>query len=147
MAFDAARPRPTPRALAGLILLAGGCGGDAGPRVHPVSGRIVVDGRPAAKAQVAFHPTAGAPGGVIPFAETDADGVFRPSTRLTGDGAPAGDYTLTVLWPEIKVDRGEEVAGPDRLRRRYADPRSSTLRVTIREGENALPTFELKSSR
>jgi hypothetical protein len=134
------------RSLLGLVLVAGGCGGDDGPTTHPVSGKILVDGKPASKAQVTFHPTSGASTRWIPLAETDADGAFRPSTRLTGDGAPAGNYQLTIVWPEIKVDHGEEIASGDRLGRRYADPKGSGLQVTIKEGENVLPPFELKST-
>ncbi len=147
MRFESLRNRLPFPILLGFVLAFGGCGGDDGPTVYPVSGKVLVDGKPAAKAQVTFHRMSEPASKEIPFAETDADGSFRPSTRLTGDGAPAGDYTLTILWPEIKVDRGEEVAGPDRLGNKYSDPRASSLKVTIKEGENSLPPFELKSSR
>ena len=96
------------------------------------------------RARVSFHPSSGSIK-AAPYAEADPDGAFRPSTGLTGDGAPAGDYTVTIVWPEITVDHGEEIAGPDRLGGRYNSPRSSNLKVTVREGENSLPPFELKS--
>ena len=145
---EAARHRSSPRALPAFALLLAGCGGgDAGPTIHPVSGKVLVDGRPAAKAQVTFHPSPGQTAGMIPMAEIAADGSFRPSTRMSGDGAPAGDYTLTILWPEFKLDHGEEVAGPDRLGGRYNDPRKSGLKVIIKAGENSLPPIELKSTR
>lgn len=141
----------TIRTPPGLILLAAtaltGCGDAAGPAIHPVTGRVTVDGKPAAKAQIGFHVANNQPAGAIPFAEADDDGTFRPSTRLTGDGAPAGDYTVTVVWPEIRVDHGEEVRGPDRLKGRYGDARTSPLRVTVAPGANTLPTLELKTSR
>ncbi len=147
MRFEALRHRPSLRTLLGFVLVVEGCGGEAGPTIYPVSGKVLVDGKPAAKALVTFHPSSGPPTSMIPYAETDADGTFRPSTRLTGDGAPAGNYTLTIIWPEIKVDHGEEVSGRDRLGGKYHKPQDSNLKVTIKQGENSLPPFELKSSR
>jgi hypothetical protein len=148
MKSETTRKHATFLTLLGIILVGGGCGGgDEGPAIYPVSGKILVDGKPAAKALVTFHPASGSPGKAIPFAETDAEGTFRPSSRMSHDGAPAGDYILTILWPEVRVDHGEEVSGPDRLGGRYGNPRGSGLKVTIKEGENSLPPFDLKSSR
>ena len=148
MKIEAIRVRQPLRGLLGLVLALGGCGeGDPGPAIQPVTGTLLVDGKPAARARITFHPAGGTPTGTTPYAETDADGTFRPSTRLTGDGMPAGAYLLTVVWPEIQVDRGEEIAGRDRLGGRYKDPRTSKLKALIQEGENALPPIELKSTR
>jgi len=81
---------------------------------------------------------------VRPFAVVDPDGSFRLSTYETCDGAPAGEYAVTVVWPSFTTDPlGEETPGPDRLRKRYADARRSAFRATIREGDNQLPPFEL----
>lgn len=138
--------RPPLRLPLIVALLAAGCGeGDARPPVQPVAGRVLVDGKPAARARVTFHRSPASPAAEVPYAESDADGAFRPTTRLTGDGTPAGDYDLTVIWPEIRVDHGEEVAGADRLKGRYDTPQKSNLKATIREGENTLPPLELKT--
>jgi hypothetical protein len=118
MTFGVHRHRRPFRILLGLVLTVGGCGGGSdGPAIHPVSGKVLVDGKPAAKVLITFHASPGSTNQARPFAETDADGSFRPSTQLTGDGAPAGEYTLTIVWPEIKIDQGEEISGPDRLAR------------------------------
>jgi hypothetical protein len=148
MKFEAHPHRISVGTLLGFILLvAGGCGGDGGPTIYPVSGKVLVDGKPAVKALITFHPMSGPKDQAIPYAETGADGTFRPSTRLTGDGAPAGEYALTILWPEVKIDHGEEISGRDRLGGRYANAGDSNLKLTIKEGENSLPPIELKSSR
>ncbi|WP_143206586.1 hypothetical protein [Singulisphaera sp. GP187] len=130
-------------------LFAFGCGDEtSGPAIYPISGKVLVDGRPAAKAQVSFHALNG-PGGetLQPIAIAEADGSFRPSTRFSHDGAPAGNYVVTVVWPKVNLDHGEEVAGPDLLRGKYSDPARSGLTATIKEGENTLPPFQLKTSR
>lgn len=133
-----------------LSLAALGCANDDyGPAIHPVSGKVLVDGRPAAKARVTFHALDASAGGesLPTMAIAEQDGAFRPSTRFSYDGAPAGSYAVTVVWPKIVIDHGEEIEGPDQLRGKYGDPARSGLKVTIKEGENALPPFELKTAR
>jgi hypothetical protein len=138
--------RPSIMAVVGLALIVGGCGESYdGPAIQPVSGQVLVDGKPAAKALITFHALSGSQSQVRPFAETDADGSFRPSTYLTGDGAPVGEYILTIVWPEIAIDQGEEITGKDRLGGRYGNPQTSNLKVSVKEGENALCPFELRS--
>ena len=64
----------------------------------PVEGRVLIRGQPAEGVQVFLHPCdavqRGKPRGV-----TDADGRFRLRTYHEGDGAPAGEYLVTVYWP------------------------------------------------
>ena len=57
----------------------------------------------------------------------------------------------TLSWPSAEGfggfsadDPEARPTGPDRFRGRYDDPNTSTLRVTISEGENTLPPIELK---
>ncbi len=70
-----------------LLLIVGltafGCRDEAsGPVIYPVSGKVLVDGQPAAKAQVSFHaPNAPAGEMLQPIAIAEEDGSFRPSTR------------------------------------------------------------------
>jgi hypothetical protein len=110
--------------------------------IHPAAGKITVGGKPAFGAVVVFHPQGdvGMSKGNKPFAAVAEDGSFQATTYVTGDGAPAGDYVVTVIWPQDPHARGPS---PDRLRGRYATPEKSDLKVTIGEGENNLPTWEL----
>ena len=129
---------------AGLILA--GCSREGGPPVYSTSGKVLVDGKPAGRAEVSFFFQGQAPAGMVPpVAVTEADGTFRPSTRASHDGAPAGEYALTVVWKKYRTVQGEDVAGDDQLGGRYADPARSGLKATIHEGDNALPPLELKS--
>jgi hypothetical protein len=41
-----------------LSLLLTGCGGETGPRCHPVAGKVVYQNQPLAEAMVVFHPLA-----------------------------------------------------------------------------------------
>src|SRR4051812_645519 len=92
--------------LARLLLLGLSCvccGGAApGPPrpVSPVRGSGLGAGKPAVKALVIFHPLNDADAKAPrPTGEVAADGSFALSTHTTGDGAPAGEYAVTVLWP------------------------------------------------
>jgi hypothetical protein len=149
-------PRGAVPAVCALLLVLAfgvvGCGTRDGSLKHrlpvyPVAGRVLVDGRPVAGAVVSLFPVSGAVGGPVrPLATTGADGSFRLTTYSTGDGAPAGDYTVTIAWPAPVDTRVEEPAGaPDQLRGMYGDPRRSVLKAAIKAGDNQLPAFELRT--
>src|SRR5437016_1941611 len=67
--------------------------------VFPVRGQVTVDGKPAAGATVFFYPVESDPDAIAPYGVTDANGSFTLTTYLTFDGAPAGEYVVTVRWP------------------------------------------------
>jgi hypothetical protein len=120
-----------------------GCGNPGQTRiaVYPVEGKVLVGGIPAANAHVTFHPTAdGAP---IPVGRTGPDGTFTLTTFTAGDGAPAGEYVVTVVWPNDSILRDEcaDVTTHDRLNNAYTDPAKRRLVVTVRPESN---TVELK---
>ncbi len=107
--------------------------------MHPVRGKLFVQDKPAVGAFVLFFPVhepaeAKDP---RPRAEVDADGSFQLSTYDANDGAPAGEYIVTVTWP------GQEDQ-EDKLSGRYSDPAKSRLRGTVKEGSNELPAIRLK---
>ncbi len=108
--------------------------------VFPVSGSVSVAGKPAAGVVVVFHPQSdtGMTKGNKPYTTTGEDGTFQVTTYTTGDGAPAGEYIVTLIWPVNP--RGPS---PDRLKGRYAKPDKSTITATIQQGENTLPKWEL----
>src|SRR5262245_41415792 len=85
--------------VAGLGLCAAGCGSDGRKPVFPVSGKVTWDGRPARGATVVFHPvTDNGPDAVRPRGKVNADGSLEVTTYAAKDGAPAGEYKLTVEW-------------------------------------------------
>ncbi|MDY3552700.1 hypothetical protein R5W24_001787 [Gemmata sp. JC717] len=109
------------------------------PPVYPVRGELLVNGKPAVGAVVSFHPVGNAaPGAVRPQATVEADGTFRPNSFDPRDGAPAGEYALTVFWPG-----GKGHIGPDRLKGRYSDPTRPVRKVTVKAGDNVLEPIRI----
>ncbi|MBX9579117.1 MAG: hypothetical protein K2X87_02315 [Gemmataceae bacterium] len=145
------RPRAAGGRAAAVLVAAlasglpAGCGG-GGPTVFPVEGRVVYNNQPAVGAVVVFHP-ADAPGldAPRPTGRVQPDGTFRLRTDPAGDGAPAGEYVVTVVWP-APADRREGAArqGGDRLRGRYGDPATSQWRVRVPAQPTTLDPFTLK---
>lgn len=134
-------------ANARLILLWGatllGCEASSPLACYPVRGTVVRDGKPVAGAVVVFHPVDPAANlKQKPIASTDDAGEFRVTTFKPGDGAPVGDYRITVVQRAPKLV-GEEMVreGPNQLHGKLSDPSSSGSSFTVVEGENVMPTI------
>lgn len=125
-----------------LCLLAG-CNRAQRESVHPVAGTLIIDDATAANAALAFHPICKEQAKYTrPVAVTGEDGEYRLTTYVSGDGAPAGEYIVTVIWPDdlIPIDECDCVdpIQHDRLQGRYANPQTSQLRALIHPGANDL---------
>lgn len=125
----------------GLLALVS-CGEDAPPSaespLRPVSGRVIMGGQPAEGVMVRLHPLnhvheAGVP---HPFGETDSEGVFPLGLDDGRQGAPAGQYLVTLEWPAA-------AGGGDRLGGVYAEPDGSGLTAVIDDSTTELPPFEV----
>ena len=93
-----------------------------------------------------FYDTSGkAPGMARPYARTDENGQFTVSTYGMNDGAPAGEYRVSVSWkgPLRGVSPDQRDALPELLPARYGDPATSGIRVRVVPGNNALETIDL----
>ena len=77
-----------------------GCSGNSDRiKVHPVRGKVVFAAPTPASAMVVFHPVGNSdPNAPRPFATLEKDGSFELSTDLSKDGAPEGEYAVTVSW-------------------------------------------------
>jgi hypothetical protein len=65
--------------------------------LYPVHGRVLLDGKPMVGAMIILHPVGDVGlNGLKPRALADADGWFKVYTYAIGDGAPAGQYAVTV---------------------------------------------------
>lgn len=149
--------------LAGM----GGCGespegaGKQLPTVR-VSGTVTYKGSPVDDATVSFHPSK--PGDPGPFAKTNSEGEFTLRTYKAGDGAPEGDYVVTVQKSEVAP--AEQKSGPDMFKEmekqalagkktaeerplslipeKYARTQTSGLSATVKSGDTNKFDFELK---
>jgi hypothetical protein len=123
-----------------LVALVTGCS-KSEPRVpvQPVSGQITFDGKPAKGARVVFHPKSASEPFPSPSAYADAQGNFAISTYSTGDGAPQGEYTVTVQWQPPVIKDGDYQAGPDLVPAKFRSAKTSTLTARVAEGANSVP--------
>lgn len=96
--------------IVAALLLASGCSEATPERVatFPVEGAISFKGQPIPGAFVALHPRSPLPDVPPPRASVTADGGLKISTYDGGDGAPEGEYVLTVEWFK-PVKQGQDV--------------------------------------
>lgn len=138
--------------VSAAVLLAAGCG-KSGPEavaVHPVSGQVLYDGKPAAGVEVTLLPTDAPMVPTIPRnprAVTDAQGRFTIGTFTDTDGAAEGGYQILCHWPKTAPGaEGEEEVDPsedDRLLRWY-DPLHSKFSVRVKAEANVIPPLKLE---
>jgi serine/threonine-protein phosphatase CPPED1 len=103
--------------------------------VYAVHGKVLLDGAPVEGATVTLytHDAKDKKLKRMSDALTEADGTYRISTYSAGDGAPAGDYAVTVVKRQPPFDE-EAKPGPNVLPDRYASPEKTPLRMLVTEG-------------
>jgi hypothetical protein len=141
--------------LLGVLTLVG-CGGGGGkPAAVPVGGKVMFQKSvPAVGALVVFHPADPAYEkriGGKPFAKVKEDGTFALTTFAEGDGAPEGEYGVTVEWrpagkeakePKLAVGDGGG-SSPSKLNPRYGNPQQPFTKVTVKKGDDNRFTFDV----
>jgi len=133
-----------PVALTGIS-----CGG-GGSKLYSVQGKVLQKGEPAKGAVVVFHPKGGdSLTTVRPTGVVDESGTFTLSTAKPADGAAAGEYVVTIVWPEEpkstkSFSTEPPPEPPDRLKGRYADRAKSKFSAEVKPGKNQLQPFELE---
>jgi len=134
--------------LVGLVTVTA-CKDDGRVKVYPVQGKVLVAGAPAGGARVVFYPQSDElkkPGMPVPEGMTDSQGVFKLRSYKADDGAPAGEFKVSVIWFEPQKD-GSIVDSPsakDRLAGRYSNPQKSNLSAKVEKGGGEIPPFELQ---
>ncbi len=106
--------------------------------VHPVRGTILYEGAPVPEARVVFHLVDGKKFKRAGDAIVEADGAFTLTTYQANDGAPVGEYAVTVEWREPWRDTAGR-PGPNRLPMKYAKAETSGLRAQVKTGPNEIP--------
>jgi len=124
-----------------------GCG-KKGDRLdaHPAEGQILWKGKPLAGAEVVFYRKGAADEKPLAAkAQTDSNGHFRLSTYEKEDGAPEGEYAVTVIYYAMKPNEGG--AGPNVLPKKYASAKTTDLQVKIASDTSTLPALVLNDPR
>jgi hypothetical protein len=119
---------------------------------------VLVNGRPSAGISLVFHAvnkTTGS-GLLVPRGTTDKHGYFVLSTYAAGDGAPQGEYRVTIVWRQPLRQLGrwdaeelhpdEEAALPNLLPSEYADPRTTPVTITVEPTRNRLEPILLRQA-
>ena len=126
-----------------LAALSAGCG-PGRKSVYPVRGEVLVEGRPPVHALVTFHPVAGDGREAIhPTGSVDDQGRFTLTSYAGGDGAPEGEYRVTVAWFLSSGRPGDDGPPVNYLPGRYAGPDTTPLRAVVRKGGVDLEPFRL----
>ena len=116
--------------------------------VHPAQGKVLLDGQPLANATICLHPV-----GTRdihfprPRAVSRADGSFVLGTYGPDDGAPVGEFKVTVqCFKQLRKVENESEGAPlqkNVLPPWLANPETSRLSVRIKEGDNDIPALVL----
>ncbi|MBP3956808.1 hypothetical protein J8F10_16160 [Gemmata sp. G18] len=135
--------------------LASGCAGEStndGPvTAHPVTGRVIYDGKPAAGVSVILLPSDAPMVPRIPHnpnGVTKDDGTFTITTFSEGDGAAEGGYQVLLTWPydpaelAAKGETSDEAKDMDRLMGWY-DAAHTPVSVRVKPGANEIPTINI----
>ena len=108
---------------------------------HKVVGKVTQKGVGLANATIVFHAKQPPDGFIKPRATTNANGEFELTTYEAGDGAPVGEYELTV---ERWLFESPEVGAKNRLPSKLGSPSTSGLKATVAAMNNMLPPIEVR---
>lgn len=110
----------------------------------PVTGKVLVDGEPVKDLWVTLHSENTSADSLQPKAQTDENGDFKITSYIGGDGAPQGNYKITVQWLKFQ-QFGSQWVGPDKLDGPNGDVKTTELTVAVADKPVTLPTFEVKA--
>lgn len=147
--FERRSPLARPRWIWALAPIAAliGCG-DGKIARYPVSGTVLVDGKPYEGARVMFCPVEGSEAfsKERPFGVTDASGRFELTTFIKGDGAPAGDYKIMIRnGRPANAEQAKAWARRPKIPRQYGKPDASGVTATVNAEPTELAAFEISS--
>lgn len=113
--------------------------------VHPVRGKIIMNGEPLANASIVLHRVGKSklPINLHPRAKVSEDGTFSLETFDRADGAPNGEFIATVFLTKDEDVNGEKLPGPNILPVVYSRPETSPLKIQITSSTTELKPLEL----
>ena len=137
------------RLLALGFFALGYTGGCKAPRraVFHVQGKVLNwDNKPVSGASVTFIPLdVSVAEKLRPQGVTDDEGAFTLTTYESNDGAPEGQYVVTIELRPAREDSFDSALPPDTFLGKYSDPKSSKYHFRIESrSNNILPTIILE---
>jgi hypothetical protein len=140
-------------AVIGAMVTLAGCGdGKNFPKAHEIKGTVLVNGQPAENVQIILNRVGGEALAVptTPKGMTNAQGEFLITSYNAEDGAPNGEYVITVEWREPTGLLKKDFDGPDRLGGAYAkvekNKAASGFTVKVEGKAQELPPLKLTQS-
>ncbi len=137
--------------VAALLLSTFGCSAaDNRLPVFLAKGELSLSDKAIQGAWIVLHPKDAnlrSPDGkaICPHGRIGSDGTFVLTSYETNDGAPAGQYAVTLEFRKIvKYSNGAWGPGPNLVPKQYTKPSTSPLVVQIAEGPNQLPPMVIK---
>jgi hypothetical protein len=131
----------------GMCTLAAGCSGSKQTPVYPVRGQVLLNGKPLSQAIVTFHHQGSGPDAPAPSAQTDSEGRYTLTSYQNGDGAPEGEYAVSLVCfrtRELRKGSDEDTAR-NIVPARYANAATSRLTAKVAAGKNELPPLQVKT--
>ena len=142
-------------AMAGMLLVGLAVGCDRGPKMAPVVGTVTVNGEPIKLGTIMFYPSSGRPA----TGQIGSDGTYSLTTLEPGDGAPPGEYVVTIDAVEVaestpaptsleeEIAAGASGKAPEStitflVPEKYADRTSTPLTATVKDEDNTID-FEI----
>lgn len=134
--------------VAACALALSACGGGSKRKpTFPTEGKLLLNGKAYGGITVFLYstdPNETEP--TRPFGVTGPDGTFVLTTSAQGDGAPAGEYAVTLLYEPLDSplmrSKGPK---PPPIDPKFANPKTSPLRVKVAEKEkNVLDPLDTK---
>jgi hypothetical protein len=81
----------------------------------------------------------------VPAGEANDAGEYKLQSFVPEDGAPEGEYKVTVVWPEPPPANAMGIfEQKDRLAGRYSNPEKSGLTARVESGGGEIPPFDLQ---
>ncbi len=134
-----------PPELALLLALIAGCSSESGPSAFPVTGSVIVNGKPAAYAKLTFRPAREDQQDLQAYAKADENGEFMLLVPMPEDEEGTIEYEVAISWriPQNPRDRNDPEYGDELLPTKFQNPRQSGLKVEIDPSVAELDPFEL----
>jgi hypothetical protein len=123
--------RPASQLLV-CALVALGCGGPKRKPVFTTEGKVLLaDGTPAINVTVFLHPPSSDPDPVRPLGVTDERGMFKLTSYDANDGAPAGEYVVTLIYEPLDSPLFRKKVKKVEIPAAYTKPDASPLRAKV----------------